>query len=232
MSRVPAGLCPSILVVEDNPLHVQHAKESLAEYEVEIVSTYHDATLARGMRHFDAVLTDLYLPSGNAQSINITGFQNEIVTKIQDYANSRFPLQDKTLASHALDHVAQTLGFESAQAYVSSDIWKQMNPEGSIGYKIAMDALHQRRDYAGFLKYEKLREQILSGAHQLPWGLRIAQDHFEIDNTPVCIVTDVYHHDAGFEPFRSSLKVPYLDQLVDEKKPWKQAFEKIAGDVR
>ena len=38
--------------------------------------------------------------------------------------------------------------------------------------------------------------------------------------------TSTYHHDLAFEPLRSQLE-PYVDELVDGKKDWKEGLKDL-----
>ena len=51
-----------IMVIEDDPIQINWAKEQLKEYNLTIATTTQESKSLRGQAHFDLIITDLQLP--------------------------------------------------------------------------------------------------------------------------------------------------------------------------
>lgn len=220
MSRVSSALENlAILVVEDNPVQAQYAKESFKDENVIVVGTYSDAILQLGMNHFDAVLTDLYFPAGSVEREQRTFFKEKTLTSIDLYLKNHF---EHSPLYAALQQVSNLFDVDDVETFVASDTFSLMTKNSSQMRREVYSAIEKEKLKK---KYVTFKENLTNESHYLPWGLLVAESA-QTSKIPVCIVTDVYHHDVAFEPFRQGLKIQYCDQLIDGRKPWRSALEK------
>ena len=206
-----------ILIVEDTELQQFAAKEAFPEST--LVTNLRDAKSALQQQP-KAVLSDLYIPSGLTESEEAP-LKQDILDTLQNYVKETFGLQGSrnSIVGRVLSTVVDSLGLKTKEeffahfkddALINTPLFKRSIEEGIERYK-------QEQDYL------LLHSRMEKGEYQLPFGILVYEECRRL-NIPCITVTSAYHHGPEFEPFSRRLG-PYVDQLVNGKKQWKQAYE-------
>lgn len=206
-----------ILIVEDSTEQQTFARNQLAPFgaDLDFVDTYVDFERRVQSKRYDAVLSDLYFPSGS-QSFDDAH---------RSYANALVQKYVEKLPVPALAHAAQfTFGFSAItelEKLVEAANKTNFLGSGAQESDLRGDAEKLARNQ----KYTTFAEELKTGEHLPPSGM-FAQQYAQSNNIPCVIVTSVYHHDIAFEPFRERIG-PYIDKTRKGEKGWIEGYTRL-----
>ena len=206
-----------ILIVEDSTEQQAFARRQLATFgaDLDFVDTYVDFERAIQSKPYDAVLSDLYFPSG-CQSID-DAHRSEATALVQEYITK--------LSVTELANAAQfTFGFSAVtdlEKLVEAAKHTHFLGSGAQETDLRRSAEQLARNH----KYTTFAEELQTGKHLPPSGM-FAQQYAKNNNIPCVIVTSVYHHDHAFEPFRERIG-PYIDTTRNGEKGWVEGYTRL-----
>ncbi len=170
------GNMKSVLVIEDNEAYQHEALADLGKMpqvlSTRLAQNYGDAKAMLQKHQFDAVLTDLYFPSGNI-SIREDQAQRQSIGRLMEnyfteHEEHLFPKKERGVVYRALAQAGLWLGFADPKDYVASDIWKKLHPPGSEIDLAVHDEINMRKNSAMYDRCQKWLGGINDGTQLLP----------------------------------------------------------------
>ena len=210
-----------ILIVEDNIEEAKSALEQAKKFNLEgVLAQDFGSAIQELNKNPNYVLSDLFFPSGNIEQ---SEYIQRILPMYENYL-SKFQKQERGVLYKAIENVSKTFQ-TTPEKYVEEILPSLGNPPEII--EKSKDAVYGIENYSKYLRLANFIEDIKQGKG-LPYGYFLAEEIQKRD-IPSMIITSTNHHDITFEPIRNNLKIPYLDNLVDGKKNWKQGMEVVLG---
>jgi len=208
-----------ILIIEDSTVQQDEAMRVFPECI--LVETLKDAQQILQTTRPLTVLSDLYFPSG-MEFAQEKPYKDSILQTLEEYISTSFKYggSNSTLVGHAFEHVCKSIGIEREQFL---KILKSGSPFNIPAHQATLEQGIKNVQLEG--QYKKMFASMNAGTYQIPFGIFVYEECKE-KKIPCITVTSAYHHGPEFEPFSRRLG-PYVDRLVDGKKPWKDAYDQI-----
>ncbi len=203
-----------ILVIEDNIQFGNDAKETLG---AKLVTNYAEFETELSREKPDVILSDLYYPTG------YTGEKDEqmrdsVLVILDQYLKQ---IDRPNPVGRAVEQVIKLGVFGG-----TIDDYLNSLKDDPVVKKFKDEIISAYRTNQQLKQYQALRQGIKEKNRDPPTGIFAYKKATELE-IPCMIVTSAYHHGIEFQPFVNHVG-QYLDTLIEGKKPWKNALDRIS----
>lgn len=210
-----------LLIVEDKvdeAIWAQHDAVKAGFREIVVATTLEQAQ--RYLPEVQRVATDLFFSLGN---VDPARYIAEVLPLYENYLKSFRKIPNNPVALAINQITTRPEGMSKEQFFeekLKPFFFKDWKP---AALESARDGYFEIEHYAKYSKLEKHIAKVKEG-RGLPSGVFIAREAKRL-GMPAYVVTSTNHHDHTFEPIRSLISTPYVDNLVGGRKNWAAAMD-------